>query len=81
MLVYKGRAAGSLYSHQGGGGNYQCVTEEPETFSFGTGTVDAAYIYGAEYEMWGNVPSASLKTINMMFLVQSAILSPERPSL
>ena len=60
MLIYKGRAAGSEHSHTGGGGNYQCVTEEPETFSFGTGTVDAAYIYGAEYEMWGNVPSASL---------------------
>ena len=64
MLVYKGRAAGSSWSHKGGGGNYQCVTEEPETFSFGPGTFDAAYIYGAEYEMFGNVPSASLPNHN-----------------
>ena len=60
MLVYKKRAAGSHYTHKGGGGgNYQCVTEEPETFSFDPGTVDAAYIYGAEYQMEGNIPSLS----------------------
>ena len=59
-LVYTGRAAGSHYSHSGGGGNYQCVTEEPENFDFGPGTVDHSYIYGAEYEMYGNVPAASL---------------------
>ena len=59
-LVYKGRAAGSHYSHSGGGANYQCITEEPENFNFGPGTVDASYIYGGEYEMWGNVPSSSL---------------------
>ena len=47
LLVYKGRAARSHYSHQGGGGNYQCVIEEPETFSFGPGTVEAVFIYGA----------------------------------
>ena len=59
-LVYAGRAAGSHYSHTGGGSNYQCITEEPENFDFGPGTVDASLIYGAEYEMFGNVPSASL---------------------
>ena len=56
-LVYTGRAAGSLHTHTGGGANYQCVTEEPENFDFGPGTVDASYIYGAEYEMFGNIPS------------------------
>ena len=59
-LVYAGRAAGSHYSHTGGGSNYQCITEEPENFDFGPGTVDASYIYGAEYHMYGNGPSASL---------------------
>ena len=58
--MYVGRAAGSHYSHQGGGGNYQCVTNEPENFDFGPGTVDASLIYGTEYEMWGNVPASSL---------------------
>ena len=59
-LVYAGRAAGSYYSHTGGGANYLCITEEPEHLSFGPGTVDAAFIYGVEYQMRGNVPAASL---------------------
>ena len=60
-LVCTGRAARSHYTHQGGGANYQCVTEEPENFDFGPGTMDHSYIYGAEYEMFGNVPSANLQ--------------------
>ena len=60
-LVYVGRAAGSHYSHRGGGSNYQCITLEPQNFDdFGPGTVDASYIYGSEYEMWGNVPKSLL---------------------
>ena len=43
-VVYTGRAAGSLWSHQGGGANYQCVTEEPENFDFGPGIADHSYI-------------------------------------
>ena len=34
--------------------------EDPENFDFSAGTVDASFIYGVEYEMWGNVPSSSL---------------------
>ena len=60
-LVYTGRAAGSHYSHKGGGGNYQCIVEDPENFDFGPGTAEASYIYGAEYEMYGNIPSSSLR--------------------
>ena len=63
-LVYVGRAAGSYFSHQGGGANYQCVTEEPENFDFGPGTVDASYMYGAEYDVFGNIPSANLPLHN-----------------
>ena len=58
-LVYTGRAGGSQHDHSGGGGNYQCVVEDPENFDFGPGTVDASYIFGAEYEMWGDIPSAN----------------------
>ena len=58
--VYKGRAAGSHYSHSGGGSNYQCVTLEPKNFAYGPGTVAASFIYGSEYEMWGNIPKANL---------------------
>ena len=59
-LVYTGRAAGSLYSHSGGGSNYQCIMEDPENFDFGPGTAEASYMYGAEYEMFGNIPSSFL---------------------
>ena len=59
-LVYTGRAAGSLFSHSGGGSNYQCIVEDPENFDFGPGTVDASYMYGSEYEMYGNIPSSNL---------------------
>ena len=58
--VYVGRAAGSHYSHRGGGSNYQCVTLQPKNFDFGPGHVDASFIYGSEYEMWGNIPKSLL---------------------
>ena len=58
-LVYKGRAAGSHYSHTGGGSNYQCMTENPQNFDFGPGTAYASYIYGAEYQIYNNVPSSA----------------------
>ena len=59
-LVYTGRATGSLWSHTGGGSNYQCIVEDPENFDFGAGTVEASYIYGVEYQMFGNIPSSNL---------------------
>ena len=55
-LVYKGRAAGSQHDHSGGGANYQCITEEPKNFDFGPGCADHSFMYGAEYEIHGNVP-------------------------
>ena len=57
-LVYAGRAAGTHFSHSSGGSNYQCITEDPENFDYGPGTADMAYIYGAEYQMFGNIPSS-----------------------
>ena len=63
-VVYTGRAAGSHWSHKGGGANYQCVTEEPANFDFGPGTAEASYIYSAEYRAWGNVPSSNFPLDN-----------------
>ena len=59
-LVYTGRAAGSHYSHSGGGSNYQWIVEDPANFDFGAGTVDHSYMYGAEYQIGGNIPSSNL---------------------
>ena len=58
-LVYKGWAAGSHYTHNGGGSNYQCVTEDPQSLAYGPGTADHSYIYGVEYQIYGNTPSAN----------------------
>ena len=37
-LVYAGRAGGSLWSVNGGGSNYQCLTNEHQSFFFEPGT-------------------------------------------
>ena len=60
-LLYKGRVAGSQHNANGGGANYQCVTEEPENFDFGPGVSDhVAYIYGSEYQTrYNNLPLSS----------------------
>ena len=62
-LVYRGTVAGSLWSSSGGGSNYQCITENPENFDFGPGTVVASQIYGTEYEVYGNVPTSALPLV------------------
>ena len=59
-MVYVGRGAGKHFQHSGGGVNYQCITLEPANFDYGPGNVEHSYIYGAEYQIWGNVPSANL---------------------
>ena len=55
-LVYKGRAAGSHYTHSGGGANYLCVTEEPQSLKFLAGENNNAILYGAEYQAGGGLP-------------------------
>ena len=47
-LVYTGTASGSRYSVSGGGGNYQCLPDNPENLAFGPGTSTSSHIYGAE---------------------------------
>ena len=49
QLLYAGRAAGSLYTEQGGGANYLCLPEQPQYSTYTAGTQDArARLYGAE---------------------------------
>ena len=55
-VVYTGRAAGSHFSHSGGGSNYLCVTGEPENLDFNLTSVLTSYLYGARYVLPGNLP-------------------------
>ena len=53
--LYKGKAAGSYYSETGGGANYICLPNEPEFLSYTPGVYQwQSYIYGAEYQSYGN---------------------------
>ena len=55
-LVYSGRAGKSLYTHSGGGINYQCLPNNPEYGAFAAGVQDGAPIYGTEYETSNGSP-------------------------
>ena len=49
--MYAGGAAGSHYTHRGGGTNYLCLPEQPRYSNYTAGTqVGRAYFYGAEYQ-------------------------------
>jgi len=50
QLVYFGQAGGSYYTHQGGGGNPQCLPLDPKFYSTISGAQNHGYMYGAEYE-------------------------------
>ena len=53
-LVYSGRAGKSWYSHKGGGGNYQCLPNNPEyggPGQYAKGVQGHAPIYGVEYQI------------------------------
>ena len=51
-LLYAGRAAGShFWNERGGGANYLCLPERPQYSTYTSGAQSArAYLYGAEYE-------------------------------
>ena len=51
-LVYSGRAGKSWYTHTGGGGNYQCLPNNPEYGRFSPGVQNYAPIYGVEYQTY-----------------------------
>ncbi len=49
QLVYEGLAAGSHYTHTGGGANYLCITKKPIYIST-TVPSHYSYLYGSEYQ-------------------------------
>ena len=70
QLLYTGKAAGSLYSHTGGGANYICLPDEPEFLPYVSGTSDfQSFVYGAEYQIHGHGPSNQLHDHNIPCVV------------
>ncbi|XP_035683356.1 uncharacterized protein LOC118420619 [Branchiostoma floridae] len=56
-LLYGGIAAGTYYTHRGGGSNYVCLPKDPEWGVFTDGNQGTAYMNGAEYQLHlGNNP-------------------------
>ena len=65
-LVYIGRAAGSHFTENGGGINYQCLTLEPQNFDFGEGTTEAgSYMHGAQFHFVTGMPSVPITFHNV----------------
>ena len=62
QLMYAGRAGGSHYSHQGGGGNPQCLPLDPNFYRTVSGAQSWGYIYGAEYKETNGLVSNSYDT-------------------
>lgn len=58
-LIYKGYAGGSFYTHSGAASNYLCLPEQPQwsnkTSNDNTKNDKGALVYGAEYQMDGNL--------------------------
>ncbi|XP_078614012.1 uncharacterized protein LOC144883390 [Branchiostoma floridae x Branchiostoma japonicum] len=58
--VYTGVAGGTYYNEQGGGTNYQCLPKDPQWGRYQDGVSGyRAYMYGAEYRIYTNVPFGS----------------------
>ena len=49
QLVYQGQAGKAEYNH-GGGGNYQCMPNDPEYSGYRTGVQGHSHVHGSEYE-------------------------------
>ena len=64
-LIYSGRAGKSWYSHTGGGGNYQCLPNNPEYGRYAPGVQNHAPIYGVEYQLNGGSPLPSIYQHNV----------------
>ena len=66
QLVYTGRAAGSHWSHSGGGANYLCLPDNPNYLRYTNGGQNGrAYLYGAEYEGWDSAPLSAVHNHNV----------------
>ena len=59
-LVYSGRAGKSFFTQSGGGGNYQCLPNNPEYGQYAPGVQSRAPIYGVEYQLDGGSPLPSI---------------------
>ncbi|CAH1277243.1 COL6A5 [Branchiostoma lanceolatum] len=58
--VYSGVAGGEHYTNPGGGTNYQCLPTNPQWGRYQDGHQGGnAYMYGAEYEVFTNIPFGS----------------------
>ena len=64
-LVYTGWAAGSHFTHTGGGANYLCLTKTPQSLHYSSATNNRAILYGAEYEAQSGQPNYRLHNHNV----------------
>ena len=70
-LVYDGYAAGSHYTHAGGGANYVCLPRDPLFETDVTGGL-RSFMYGAEYE----IPSGILNNLNNQDVPCAVCMTP-----
>ena len=56
QLVYSGRAAGSHYSHKGGGSDILCLPDDPEYSDYAPGVQGSSSIYGVEFHLHAQQP-------------------------
>ncbi len=60
-LLYEGLAAGSHYTHRGGGADYLCLPKDPDYSAYQAGSYNHGnYLNGVEYETWQNGPFRSV---------------------
>ena len=64
-LVYAGLAGGSHWSHSGGGADKLCLSSHPQYLSYQSGHQNTAFLYGAEYEIYGRQPFRSMNQHNV----------------
>ena len=64
-LVYNGRAGKSWFTHSGGGGNYQCLPNNPEYGRYIPGVQGRSPIYRVEYQQDGGSPLPELHDHNV----------------
>jgi len=75
QLVYAGRAAGSWWSHSGGGANYLCLPDNPNYLRYTNGRQEGrAGIYGTEYKTHDNGPLSAVTDHNVPCAVYYAVV-------
>ena len=66
QLIYTGKAAGSWWSHSGGGANYLCLPDNPNYLSYTNGRQEGRTgIYGTEYKTHDNGPLSAVRDHNV----------------